>query len=297
MIEINHLSKSFDGFKALDDCSIKVEKGSVYGLIGPNGSGKSTLIRSLTGVYRPDSGEVKIDGMPVYENVGVKEKIAYIPDDLYFFVSASTLDMKKFYQNIYPKFSEERYNKMKSVFNINEKTPIRRLSKGMQKQSAFWLAISCCPEILILDEPVDGLDPVMRRQVWNIILGDVSAHGTTVLVSSHNLRELEDICDTVGVINKGKIILQRRLYELQENIVKVQIAFNGDVPELPDLQILHKSQMGKMFTYIIRGNSAEIDAKIKAENPAYYDLLPLTLEEIFIYEMGGENYGVKDILI
>jgi len=297
LIEINGLSKSFDGFKALDNCSIEVKKGSVYGLVGPNGSGKSTLIRALTGVYRPDSGTVTVNGQPVYENPELKEKMVCIPDELYCFVSASTRDMKNFYRDMYPRFSEVRYNKLKTIFKINEKTPIRRLSKGMQKQAAFWLAMSCCPDILVLDEPVDGLDPVMRRQVWNIILGDVEANGTTVLVSSHNLRELEDVCDTVGVINKGKIMLQRRLDELQENIIKLQVAWNGEEPDLSDMQIMHRSSMGKMHTLIVKGSAEEIEDKMAELKPAFYDMLPLTLEEIFIYELGGENYAVKDILL
>ena len=298
MIEVKNIVKTFDGFEALSGCSLEVKPGSVYGLVGPNGAGKSTLIRCLTGVYKPDSGQISIDGEPIWENAGLKSRIAYIPDDLYYFMSASTREMMNFYKGLYPKFDASRYEKLKDVFtSIDEKAPIRRLSKGMQKQAAFWLAMSCCPDILVLDEPVDGLDPVMRRQVWNIILGDVEANGTTVLVSSHNLRELEDVCDTVGVINKGKIMLQRRLDELQENIIKLQVAWNGEEPDLSDMQIMHRSSMGKMHTLIVKGSAEEIEDKMAELKPAFYDMLPLTLEEIFIYELGGENYAVKDILL
>lgn len=297
MIEIKNLSKSFDGFEALKDCSIHVDKGSVYGLVGPNGSGKSTLIRSLTGIYRPSGGTITVDGVSVYDNPQVKARIAYIPDDLHYFASASTRDMMRFYRDMYPNFSEERYNKLKSVFGINEKTPIRRLSKGMQKQSAFWLAMSCCPEILVLDEPVDGLDPVMRRQVWNILLADVETHGTTVLVSSHNLRELEDICDTVGIINHGRIMLERRLDELQDNIVKLSVAWSGEEPKSMPFEVLNHSSMGKLHTFIVRGRAAELEDAVRGLEPTFYDILPLTLEEIFIYELGGEDYAVKEIML
>ena len=178
-----------------------VPKGAVYGLVGPNGAGKSTILRHLTGAYRQDSGEILLEGAPNYENPAVKTRIAGIPDELYYFTSASTRDMMRFYRGIYPAFDPDRYAKLKEAFPaVDEKRPIRRLSKGMQKQSAFWLALSCKPDYLLLDEPVDGLDPVMRRQVWSLLMGDVAERGTTVLVSSHNLRELEDVCDHVGLL-------------------------------------------------------------------------------------------------
>ena len=201
MIEVKHVTKTFDGFRALDGLTMSVPDGSIYGLVGPNGAGKSTILRHITGIYRQDEGEVLVAGEPVYENPAVKARIASIPDELYYFLSASTRDMMRLFRGFYPRFDQKRYEAMKDIFTtVNEKQPIRRLSKGMQKQSAFWLAMCCRPELLVLDEPVDGLDPVMRRQVWSLLMSDVAEYGTTVLVSSHNLRELEDVCDHVGIL-------------------------------------------------------------------------------------------------
>ena len=221
MIEVKQVSKSFDGFRALDELNITVPKGTVYGLVGPNGAGKSTIIRHLAGIYRQDAGEVLIDGEPVYENPTIKEKIAYIPDDVFYYTQATIRDMMKFYRDVYPRFDSDCFEKLGAAFDLDRKRPIRKLSKGKQKQAAFWLALCLRPEVVILDEPVDGLDPVMRRQVWNLLLGVVAERGTTVLVSSHNLRELEDVCDHVGIMNHGKMLLERSLSELQENIVKI----------------------------------------------------------------------------
>ena len=300
MIEVKHVVKSFDGFYALDDLTMTVPKGSIYGLVGPNGAGKSTILRHLCGAYRQDSGEITLEGQPVYENPDIKKRMAVIPDELYYFGTASTLDMMKFYRGIYPKFDMKRYEMLKEAFPaVDEKRPIRRLSKGMQKQSAFWLALCCRPDYLLLDEPVDGLDPVMRRQVWSLLMGDVAEHGTTVLVSSHNLRELEDVCDHVGILSHGKVALERSLSELQGGTVKLQIAFReGEPPELPaDIEVLHRSNLGRIYTYIVRGTSEEVLSRFAAFNPLFQEALPLTLEEIFIYEMGGEDYAVREILL
>ena len=300
MIQVNNVVKTFDGFRALDGLSMRVEKGSIYGLVGPNGAGKSTILRHIMGIYRPDSGSVLVDGEPVYENPAVKAKIAAIPDELYYFMSASTRDMMKFYRGLYPNFDAKRYEALKEAFpEVDERQPIRRLSKGMQKQSAFWLMLCCNPDVLVLDEPVDGLDPVMRRQVWSLLMGDVSQRGTTVLVSSHNLRELEDVCDHVGVLSHGKVLLERSLTDLQDNVVKLQVAFqDGQLPKLPeDLNILHTTQIGRVFTFIVRGNPAEIRTRMAVCSPILLEALPLSLEEIFIYEMGGEDYGVRDIVL
>ncbi|MBR2935371.1 MAG: ABC transporter ATP-binding protein [Oscillospiraceae bacterium] len=300
MIKINDVVKSFDGFRALNGLTMQVEKGSIYGLVGPNGAGKSTILRHITGVYRPDSGEILVDGQPIYENPEVKKRVFSIPDELYYFTSASTRDMMKFYRGIYPNFSMERYEALKEAFSaVDEKHPIRRLSKGMQKQSAFWLALCCQPDLLVLDEPVDGLDPVMRRQVWSLLMGDVAQRGTTVLVSSHNLRELEDVCDHVGILSKGKVLLQRSLTDLQDNVIKMQVVFDSpELPELPaELELLHASQVGRVHTLIIRGNAAQTKSLLAACQPLLMDALPLTLEEIFIYELGGEDYEVRDIVL
>ena len=300
MIEVKNVVKSFDGFHALDGLTMTVPKGAIYGLVGPNGAGKSTILRHLSGAYRQDSGEITLEGAPIYENPAVKRRIAVIPDEVYYFGSATTRDMMKFYQGLYPKFDTGRYDRLREAFpEVDERRPIRRLSKGMQKQSAFWLALSCRPDYLLLDEPVDGLDPVMRRQVWSILMGDVSEYGTTVLVSSHNLRELEDVCDHVGILSHGKVALERSLSELQGGIVKLQIAFNSyQPPALPeDIKILHTSNLGRIYTYIVRGNVEETQARFAAYEPLFMEALPLTLEEIFIYEMGGEDYAVRDIVL
>ena len=202
MIEVRDLKKSFDGFLALDGLNITVPKGTVYGLVGPNGAGKSTVIRHLAGIYRQDAGTVQVDGQPVYENPAVKRRIAYIPDEIFYYTQASIQDMARFYRDVYPNFDAERFEKMGAAFALDPKRLMRKLSKGQQKQAAFWLGVALRPDVVLLDEPVDGLDPVMRRQVWSMLLADVAERGTTVLVSSHNLRELEYVCDHVGIMHR-----------------------------------------------------------------------------------------------
>ena len=298
MIEVRELVKRFDGFAALDGASLSVPTGSVYGLVGPNGAGKSTLIRHLTGIYRQDEGTISIAGEPVWENSALKARVAAIPDDWYYFPQSSIRDMMRFYRSFYPAFNMERYEKLKEVFQIDEKRPIRRLSKGMQKQAAFWLTLCCMPDYLVLDEPVDGLDPVMRRQVWSLVMGDVSERGTTVLVSSHNLRELEDVCDHVGIMDHGKVLLERSLAQLQDNMVKLQVVFPDGVTEVPaELPVLHASKMGRIHTLIMRMSAREAEERVAAYSPLLVDAVPLTLEEIFIYELGGVNYEVKDMAL
>ena len=299
MIEVKDLVKTFDGFPALDGANITVPDGGVYGLVGPNGAGKSTVIRHLTGIYRPDCGQVLVEGEGVYENPEKKALLAAIPDDWYFFPSATIRDMMRFYRGFYPGFDASRYEKFKEVFSIPERSVIRRLSKGMQKQAAFWLTMCCRPKYLILDEPVDGLDPVMRRQVWSLMMSDVTEHGTTVLVSSHNLRELEDVCDHVGIMNKGRVLIERSLSALQENIVKLQAVWKpGEAPVLPrELEVLHTSHVGRVYTYIVRGKAPEVTERLERHEPLMLEALPLSLEEIFIYELGGEHYAVKEIIL
>jgi len=295
MIEVKNVVKTFDGFRALDGLNLSVPGGAVYGLVGPNGAGKSTIIRHLTGVYRQDSGEVLIGGQPIYENIPMKSRLAYIPDDIFHFPSASIQDMMKYYRSIYPHFSETVYHELRETFELNPHHPMRRLSKGMLKQAAFLLAVSCRPDVLILDEPVDGLDPVMRRQVWSILLDDVAQRGMTVLVSSHNLRELEDVCDHVGIMHAGKMMIERSLSDLQDNIVKVQMVCENPLPHC--LDVLHTAATGRVQTLIIRGKQKDIAQAIASANPLFFDTIPLTLEEIFIYELGGADYVVKNVLL
>ena len=293
MLEMKNVTKTFGNFTALDNLSMTIPKGAVYGLVGPNGAGKSTAIRHLIGVYRPDCGTITMEGQPIYENPELKVRIASIPDDVFYYPAATMEEMHKFYRGIYPQFDEELYQRLFEVFQLPRKTQIRRFSKGMQKQAAFHLSICCRPDVLILDEPVDGLDPVMRRQVWSLILNDVAQRGTTVLISSHNLRELEDICDYVGIMDHGKMLLERSLADMQGNTVKLQMV--GEIPE--SLNILHESTSGRLKTLIVRGTVQEVEEIVSAVNPAYFDISPLSLEEIFIYELGGVNYEVKNIVM
>lgn len=293
MLEMKNVVKCFDDFKALDDLTMTVPRGAVYGLVGPNGAGKSTAIRHYTGIYRQNSGTVTLAGEPVFENPAAKEKIGYIPDEIFYYPTATLADMEKFYAGMYKKFDRCLFERLKEAFNLPMTSPIRRFSKGMQKQAAFQLTIACRPEVMILDEPVDGLDPVMRRQVMSLILSDVAKDGTTVLISSHNLRELEDVCDHVGIMDHGKMLLEKSLADMQGATHKLQIV--GAIPE--GLDILNESGSGRLKTLIVRGDARTLQEKIAAANPTYFDLLPLSLEEIFIYELGGSNYAVKDILL
>ena len=293
MLEVKNLTKTFGDFKALDDLTMTVPKGAVYGLVGPNGAGKSTLIRHVLGVYRPDSGSVEMEGQPVYENPAMKTRIGSIPDDVFYFPSATLEDMRAFYKGMYPRFDDALFKRLYEVFRLPPKGQLRRFSKGMQKQAAFHLSICTRPDLLVLDEPVDGLDPVMRRQVWSLLASDVAQRETTELVSSHNLRELEDICDHVGIVDHGKMLLERSLADMQGMTHKLQLV--GELPQ--GLQVLHESTSGRLRTLIVRGSAEEIQARVKTVEPAYYDVLPLSLEEIFIYELGGVNYVVKNIVL
>ncbi len=299
MIHVKSLSKSYGDFKALDSLDIHIKEGSVYGLLGPNGSGKTTLIKHLTGIYKNESGSIAIDGKSVFDNPETKSKIVYISDDLFFFSQYSIKEMASFYASMYPEWSWERFDTLKQVFPIDVKRRVVKLSKGMQKQVAFWLGISAKPKVMILDEPVDGLDPVMRKKVWNLILQDVAEYGTTVLVSSHNLRELEDICDHVGILYQGKMMVERELDNMKSDIHKLQLAYSGNTPDnlFKDGEVLHRTQNGSVLQLIVKGNKDAIISHVKSTNPVVMDILPLSLEEIFIYELGGKGYEIENILI
>ncbi len=298
MIQIQNVSKKFDDHTALAGVNLSVEKGSVYGLVGPNGSGKTTLIKCLCGVYRMDGGTITVDGETVYDNPTLKQKIAYIPDDLYFPPTYTPYDMAVLYSTLYPDFSWERYRELGQIFDLDEKKRVAHFSKGMQKQVFFWVAMSCQPEVIILDEPVDGLDPVMRKKVWGVILSEVEDRQVTVLISSHNLRELEDVCDHVGILHLGEVLLSKPLSDMKSDTFKLQVAFEGDVPQglLDGLQILNHTESGRVHLFIIRGEREVILEKVASFNPILSDLIPLTLEEVFIYELGGKGYDFKNIL-
>lgn len=296
MITVKNVTKTFDSFTALDTLSLNVEKGSIYGLVGPNGSGKTTIMKAIAGIYKVDSGEISIDGKKSFENVEVKDKTIYISDELYFFNNFSIKQMSNFYKRVYSNWDQERFNKLKDVFNIDINRNANRLSKGMKKQVAIWLAISAKPDVLILDEPLDGLDPVMRRKVLNILMQDVADRNLTVMISSHNLRELEDICDHVGIISNGKLVLQRKLDDMKSETHKVQLAFKDGIfpAELEDkFNVLNKSQLGQVYSVILNGPKEEIEKEINKYKPLVFDMIPLTLEEIFIYELGGKDYEIN----
>ncbi len=300
MITGTEITKDFDGLKALDEATFAVESGSVYGLVGPNGSGKSTLIRHIMGIFKPDSGEILIDGEPVFENPEVKERVAYVPDDIYYTNGSTIAGMASLYAGMYPKFDKDRLSRLIGIFpELNDKLLFRKMSKGMQKQASVLLALSCHADILILDEPMDGLDPVARHTIWKVIMESVASEGTTVLVSSHNLRELEDVCDHIGIMNHGRIVLERSYEELQEGFAKVTIAYQ-DEREMPELgegaKVLHKTSSGRMHTLILQGDRDTLETRIRETAPVFTEFMPLSLEEIFINELGGENDAIKDIL-
>lgn len=298
MIQIENVTKRFEGHVALNCVNVSVASGSVYGLVGPNGSGKTTLIKCLCGVYRTDGGRICIDGETVYDNPQLKGRISYIPDDLYFPPTYTPRDMAILYQSMYPSFSWERYRELSALFELDEKKRIAHFSKGMQKQVAFWVSMSCRPDVVVLDEPVDGLDPVMRKKVWSVLLQEVEQRQVTVLISSHNLRELEDVCDHVGILHRGEVLLQKALSDMKSDTFKLQIAFENDFPEAlrQELTILNHTQTGRVHMLILRGTQEEILSTVEAYEPLLADLIPLTLEEVFIYELGGKGYDFQNIL-
>lgn len=296
MIKVSNVTKYFDDYKVLDEISLHVRKGTIYGLIGPNGAGKTTIINHINGVLKPVSGEILIGGEKVFENENIKKKVLNISDDWFYFSTFSIKEMAKFYADIYPDFNKERYEAIKEIFKIDEKRQIRKLSKGMKKQVAFWLSLSAMPDLLILDEPLDGLDPVMRKQVLSLVIADACDREMTVIVSSHNLRELEDICDWVGIIHKGKMIIEKPLDDLKGNVYKYQVVF-GEEKLGHTENLLHISNTGHVYNVILRGDAEETDAQIKALNPTLCERVSLTLEEVFIYELGGLGYDFKNIIV
>ncbi|OPX86184.1 MAG: ABC transporter ATP-binding protein YtrB [Pelotomaculum sp. PtaB.Bin104] len=298
MIKMEQVSKHFQETEALKEVSLSVRQGSIYGLVGSNGAGKTTLLKLLAGIYRQNSGKLAIDAQPVFENDAIKARTVFIPDSLYYFPNFSIEDMALFYARIYPQWNQARFEKLGGVFNIEVKRRIRALSKGMQRQVSFWIGLALMPEVMILDEPLDGLDPVMRQKVKNLIIQDVAERNMTVMISSHNLRELEDICDYIGILHRGEMLLQKDLDDLKADVHKIQIAFSGEVPPalLQDLPALYQEKRGSVLILIVRGVYEEIISRMRSYHPAVLDILPLTLEEIFIYEMGDRGYEIKNIL-
>jgi ABC-2 type transport system ATP-binding protein len=300
MIKIHEVTKAFGSENVVHHINLTVRKGSIYGLLGSNGAGKTTLLKMMAGIYKSDSGSIRIDGEDVYENVGLKQRMVFIPDALYFLPHSSIAQMADYFRHFFPSWNQERFERLQQVFGIEVTRKIHRLSKGMQRQVAFWLSLSCMPELLILDEPIDGLDPVMRQKIKNLLFQDVAEREMTIIISSHNLREIEDVCDHIGIMHKGKLLIEKDLDDLKADTHKIQIAFSDTQQEaqlLGELEVLYKEKRGSVHLLIVRGNKTEIQTKIVRMNPLIFDLLPLTLEEIFIYEMGGVNYEIENILL
>lgn len=300
MIQVNNLVKTIDNSLILDHIDLHVKEGSIYGLVGPNGAGKTTLIKHLVGVYQQDSGSIKVLDQNVFENNLIKSQMAYIPDDLYFLPQYTVKKMAHFYAGLFPNWDWKRYERIGEIISIDDNMKINKMSKGMKKQVAFWLAISHYPKILILDEPVDGLDPLARRKIWSILMQDVAERKTTILISSHNLRELEDVCDTVGIMNNGSVLLEQELDHLKSSIIKIQVAFHQeDFPSdlEPQMNILNKDQTGRVHTVIVKGSQDVIAKLINDYKPMLVDFIPLTLEEVFMYEIRGAGYEFKEFIL
>lgn len=299
MIEVLDVHKSFEKEKVLNHVTFHVKKGSIYGLLGSNGAGKTTLMRTIAGILQQQSGKVRVLEEAVFENEDIKQRMVFLPDSLYFLPQYTIKHMANFYQEIYQSWNEERYQKLKELFKLDENKKISQFSKGMQRQVAFWLAMAIMPDVLILDEPFDGLDAVMRKKVRSLIIQDVADREMTVLISSHNLREVEDICDHVGILHKGEMLLERDLDDLKSDVHKIQVAFKEEQDAIlqSGLNILYHEKRGSVLLMIVKGNEEKIAAIIQNHHPVIFDRLPLTLEEIFIYEMGGAGYAIENILV
>lgn len=298
MIEINNISKSFGDVVALDNLSIEINSGSVFGLVGSNGSGKSTLIRILSGVYMADKGTVKIDGADIVANEDVRGKCAFISDFPYFSSNATLKDTADLYKVLYPNWSDEKFKELSAMFPIDSKKRVINMSKGMQRQVALILALSTRPKYLFLDEIFDGLDPVVRQLVKKLIISELAENEMTVIIASHNLRELEDFCDHIGFLHKGGVLLEKDIDDLKLDLHRIQIAFEDTLPEnaLNGLDIVSSKTTGKMYTLVVRGDLEKALAQLSKYKPIYNETLPLTLEEIFISEMEVAGYDIDNIL-
>lgn len=293
MITVKGLTKIFDDYKALEEVTCTIPEGCIYGMVGSNGAGKSTFLRLISGVYKADAGEIKVDDMEVYENPDVKELIAFVPDDLYFLNNATMNRMADMYSRYYKDFDRERFDSLTETFQLNPKKSINTFSKGMKRQVAIILALSCKPKYLFLDETFDGLDPVMRALVKSIICSDVQERKATAILTSHSLRELEDTCDQLALLHKGGLVFESDIENMKTSLFKVQTAFADDYDQsrFEDLQMLHFSKSGSVCNIIVKGNKEEVADYIKGKNPILLDILPLSLEEVFTYEMEALGYA------
>ena len=295
MIKVKDLYKVIDGEVVLDHLNMHVEEGSIYGLIGPNGAGKTTLIRHLVGVLKQDSGKIFTESQPVYENIELKRKIGYISDAMYF-IETNLERNAKVYKDLYPSWNQDRFEELYKTFKLNPTKKIQTFSKGMRKQASFCLIMSTMPEYLILDEPIDGLDPVARKLVWKYIIDDVAQRNLTVLISSHNLKELEGIVDHVGILYKGKIMKEFDLEYIQTHIHKIQVSFGDEEVNLDALNIAYQEERGSVKILIIEDSLSHIRKVIGEKAPLIFDILPLSLEELFMYEVGGEDDDIQKLI-
>lgn len=298
MINTSHITKTFEDYDALHDVSCTIPKGCIYGMVGSNGAGKSTFLRLITGIYKPNQGTVTIDDQPVYENPAIKEKIAFVPDELYFLPGANMLRMAKLYQSIYTNFSMERFHFLTEAFRLDPKKNIHTFSKGMKRQVAIILALSAKPDYLIFDETFDGLDPIMRKLIKGILMEDVAEREATVIITSHSLRELEDTCDQLALLHKGGLVLQNDVDDLKTSQFKIQIAFNYEYDSklFEGLDIKYFMKSGSVSNLIVKGDHDATIAKLNALNPILLDVLPLSLEEVFMYEMEALGYNFSEAL-
>ncbi len=299
MICAKNVTMKFDDFTALKNLNCEIPNACIYGLVGSNGAGKSTFLRLVSGVYRPYAGEITVDGAPVYENPVVKQKILYVPDELYFLPQSDMRTMARFYAAVYKDFNDERFENLTKTFGLDPDKNLNTFSKGMRRQAATILALSAMPQFLFFDETFDGLDPVMRNLVKQVIYNDVLERGTTTIITSHSLRELEDTCDQLALLHKGGIVFESDIQNLKTSLFKVQVAFREqfDRERFAGIEILNYNHAGSVANFIARGNKEEILARIRAMDPVLLDVLPLNLEEVFIYEMEALGYAFKDILM
>lgn len=295
MIKVKDLYKVIDDEVVLDHLNMQVEEGSIYGLIGPNGAGKTTLIRHLVGVLKQDSGKIFIESQPIYENIELKRKIGYISDAMYF-IETNLIRNANVYKELYPSWNQERFEELYKTFKLNPTKKIQTFSKGMRKQASFCLIMSTIPDYLILDEPIDGLDPIARKLVWKYIIDDVAQRNLTVLISSHNLKELEGIVDHVGILYKGKIMREFDLEYIQTHIHKIQVSFGDKEVNLDPLNIVYQEERGSVKILIIEDSLLNIRNVIGEQSPLIFDILPLSLEELFMYEVGGEDDDIQKLI-
>lgn len=292
MINVDNITKQFGDFYALKDFSLKVESGSAYGLLGSNGAGKSTLLRILAGIYRQDSGEVTIDESTVYDNVGVKQRVFYVSDDVEQYANMTPEDMKKMYEIFYPTFSSEKFDKLMAVIDLPQNKRMSTFSKGMKRQAAVICGLAASTDILLLDEAFDGLDPTMRINVRKMLFDAMAENNSTVVISSHNLTEIEELCDSVGLVHKGKVVFDRELDSAKGSLHKIQTSFENEmkVNDFPDIDIISMNTLGSVQSFIVRGDSEAACRELRAKGAKFCDVIPLTLNEIFIYEMEGLGY-------